>query len=116
MGSGSMDEGRTVKQSVVLVVEDDPFQRKSMERILSAAGFTVLVTGRAEKALAVLDARDDIAAVVTDIKMPVPYAAQGFTAGILLRRNRPNRPLHVRDFCSGVLTHTTFEDGEGRPS
>ncbi len=85
-----MEEGRTVKP-VVLVVEDEPLQRKSIEKTLSAAGFMVVAAGRAEAALGILDARDDIAAVVTDIKMP--GALDGFV--VAWRARRPGRPVPV---------------------
>ncbi len=93
-----MDKGRTVKRSVVLVVEDEPLQRKSMEQILSAAGFTVLMAGRAETALAILDARDNIDAVVTDINMP--GALDGFV--VAWRARRQGRPVPVI-VVSGVV-------------
>src|SRR5258705_5354150 len=93
-----MDKGRTVKRSVVLVVEDEPLQRKSMEQILSAAGFTVLMAGRAETALAILAARDNIDAVVTDINMPGPL--DGFV--VAWRAPRQGRPVPV-GVVSGVV-------------
>jgi CheY-like chemotaxis protein len=55
---------------VVLVVEDEPFIRLDAVDTLTAAGFEVIDAANADEAIAVLEARPDIRAVVTDIQMP----------------------------------------------
>lgn len=55
---------------VVLVVEDEPLQCAAMEDALTDGGFTVIACSEARQALSELNAREDIAAVVTDIRMP----------------------------------------------
>jgi two-component system, response regulator PdtaR len=58
------------KPAVILVVEDEPIQRKDIEDILTAEGYVVVAARNAEQALATLKKRDDINVVVTDVRMP----------------------------------------------
>jgi CheY-like chemotaxis protein len=55
---------------VVLVVEDETLVRMFMTDFLDEAGFNVFEAAHADEALAVLQARPDVQAVVTDIEMP----------------------------------------------
>ena len=48
----------------ILVVDDDPLVRKSLTRLLSEAGFSVLVAANAEEALALAEEQDFAVAVV----------------------------------------------------
>jgi CheY-like chemotaxis protein len=73
---------------VVLVVEDEPLQCADIEEILSAAGFAVIAVGSGREALAVLNERHDVAAVVTDIRMPGEF--DGLT--VAWRATRGRRP------------------------
>jgi DNA-binding response OmpR family regulator len=70
----------------VLVVEDEPEIAALLRDFLDDAGFGVLVAGDAEEALAVLDERDVVCAVV-DVMLP---AASGFD---LCRRVRETSDL-----------------------
>ncbi len=54
----------------VLVVEDDPLIRDLVSEELGDAGFLVLQVGDAHQAIAVLEARQDIHLIFTDIDMP----------------------------------------------
>lgn len=54
----------------VLVVEDDPLLRIDMALAFSDAGFSVIEAGTADEALEILEARQAIGLVVTDIEMP----------------------------------------------
>jgi CheY-like chemotaxis protein len=56
--------------SAVLVVEDDALLLMSAIADLEAAGFTVIDAANADEALALLETRDSIAAVFTDVQMP----------------------------------------------
>ncbi len=61
--------------AVVLYIEDDPFNRLLIRRILAAEGYEVLEAGNAEEALAVLAERvPDL--ILMDINMP---EVDGFT-------------------------------------
>jgi len=55
---------------VILVVEDEELARLIIADYLKEAGFTVLESDNAEHALAQLENRSDIRAVVLDVVMP----------------------------------------------
>jgi CheY-like chemotaxis protein len=55
---------------VVLVVEDDDLVRLMAVDLLQDEGFTVIDAATADAAWAILEARDDIAILFTDIEMP----------------------------------------------
>lgn len=56
-------------QSVILVVDDDPYVLESISSLLHAFGFSVLTSGNAEDALRTAE-NEKLDAVLTDIKMP----------------------------------------------
>jgi len=55
---------------VVLIVEDEWLLRMLAVEVVEEAGFVVLEAGDADEAVALLEARSDIALVFTDINMP----------------------------------------------
>ena len=55
---------------VILVVEDDFLLRMDAAEIIRDAGFEVLEASNADEAIAILESRNDIAVVFTDIQMP----------------------------------------------
>lgn len=55
---------------VVLVVEDEPLLRMNAVDIVEEAGFTVIEASNADDAIAILESRDDIRVVFTDIQIP----------------------------------------------
>ena len=55
---------------IVLIVEEDVFVRMSAEDIIEEAGFGVLSTSDADKAIGLLESRNDIGAVFTDTQVP----------------------------------------------
>ena len=55
---------------VVLIVEDDQLLRLLTVDIVEDAGFEALQAGDANEAVAILEARSDIALLLTDINMP----------------------------------------------
>ena len=57
-------------KSVVLVVDDDPLVRVHSLFALEDAGYEVVEAGNAADALACLERRPDIGALLTDIRMP----------------------------------------------
>ncbi|MEX6506822.1 response regulator [Jiella sp. M17.18] len=73
---------------VVLLVEDDPLVRMVMSDTLTDAGFRVLEAGSADTALVLLEARNGIVAIATDVDMPGPI--NGFTLARLVRRSWPS--------------------------
>ena len=65
-----MATGENGSGVVILVVEDEELARLIIADYLKEAGFTVLESSNAEDALALLDARSDVRAVVLDVVMP----------------------------------------------
>lgn len=57
-------------EQAVLVVEDEPLVRAMAAEIFMDAGFRVFEACEACDALTILEGRDDIGAVFTDIEMP----------------------------------------------
>jgi CheY-like chemotaxis protein len=55
---------------VVLVVEDEPVVRMDTVLFLEDAGFTVVSAANADQAIDILQSRNDIRLVFTDIEMP----------------------------------------------
>jgi CheY-like chemotaxis protein len=56
--------------ATVLIVEDEAFLRFHAVDIAIEAGFDVLEAGNADEAIAILEAREDVRLVFTDIQMP----------------------------------------------
>jgi CheY-like chemotaxis protein len=56
--------------AVILVVEDEAVVRLDAIDTLATAGFQVIEAANADEAISILEARDDIRVVVTDIQMP----------------------------------------------
>jgi CheY-like chemotaxis protein len=63
---GLVESGRPV----VLVVEDDHLLRLDAADMIEAAGFEVVGAANADEAIAILESRNDIMVVFTDIQMP----------------------------------------------
>lgn len=76
---------------VLLVVEDDPLVRLTLADGLAEAGFEVLEVGDARAALALLCARRDVLAVLTDIGLP--GGADGYALARAARVLRPGLPV-----------------------
>jgi CheY-like chemotaxis protein len=55
---------------VVLVVEDEPLLRMNTVDVVEDAGFEVIEAANATQAMTVLEARDDISIILSDIDMP----------------------------------------------
>jgi CheY-like chemotaxis protein len=72
---------------IVLVVEDEPLVRMLMADVLDEAGFKVFEVVNADEAMAVLQARSDVRAVVTDIEMP--GSMNGLALARLVRERWP---------------------------
>ncbi len=58
------------RRLVVLVVEDNYLLRMDAADMIEAAGFEVIEAANADDAIAILEARNDIAVVFTDVQMP----------------------------------------------
>jgi CheY-like chemotaxis protein len=58
------------KRPLVLVVEDEMFLRMNAVDMIESVGFEVLEAGTADEAIRILEARNDVRIVFTDIQMP----------------------------------------------
>lgn len=54
----------------VLVVEDEPIVRMDLADFLSDSGFEVLEAGGADEAVDLLERRDEVRLIITDVDMP----------------------------------------------
>jgi CheY-like chemotaxis protein len=61
---------RRVEMPTVLVVEDETLIRELVAEELEDAGYTVVIANDADQAITILEARQDICLVFTDINMP----------------------------------------------
>jgi CheY-like chemotaxis protein len=96
------------KRPVVLVVEDEFLIRMHAAEMIEDAGFDVVEASNADEAVAILEARLDIAVVFTDIQMP------GSMDGLKLARAVRNRwpPIHIVA-TSGLVDVRTGDLPEG---
>jgi CheY-like chemotaxis protein len=60
----------SAKRPVVLIVEDDFLLRMDAADMIATAGFGVVEAAGADAAIEILEARNDIAVIFTDIQMP----------------------------------------------
>jgi two-component system cell cycle sensor histidine kinase/response regulator CckA len=98
----------TAGTGTILLAEDDPAVRQLTERILTTAGYRVLVGVDGEHALDVARGHADIDLLVTDVIMP---GMNGQQLADRLTDLRPGLPvIFTSAYTRGVLTHT----GDGR--
>jgi two-component system, response regulator PdtaR len=67
---GSMSLSSQDRRVTVLIVEDEPMLRWDAEYIAEKAGFDVVSARNADEAIAILESRNDIRIIFTDINMP----------------------------------------------
>lgn len=60
----------TLSLPLVLIVEDEPLVRELAGVAISEAGFEILEAADADEALRILEARDDVGVLCTDVDMP----------------------------------------------
>jgi CheY-like chemotaxis protein len=87
----------------VLVVEDDFLVRDLVSEELQAAGFSVLQAGDADAAVLILETRNDVYLVFTDIDMP--GSMDGLRLAAAVRHRWP--PVHII-ITSGKLRPLTI--------
>ena len=80
-----------VNVPIVLVVEDEPLIRDFVRCELEDAGFIVLEAANADRAVAILEARNDIRLVFTDVDMP--GSMDGAKLAAAVRDRWP--PIHI---------------------
>jgi CheY-like chemotaxis protein len=102
------DDGEFAPQ-VILVVEDEVLVRMLACDILTEGGYHAIEAVNAEEALALIDARPDIAAMFTDVDMPGEINGLGLVRLVAMRR--PDLPVIVTtgaaQIAPGDLAPTT---------
>ena len=78
-------------RGVVLVIEDEPLIRLYALETLGDAGFDVLEAADADEAVEILESRDDIRVIFTDINMP--GSMDGLKLAHAVRRKWP--PIQI---------------------
>jgi CheY-like chemotaxis protein len=84
-----MTEAKTPPEPVILIVEDEELLRLHAADLLEEHGFRVVEARNADAALKVLESRDDVRLLFTDIQMP------GALDGLDLAREVHQRWPHV---------------------
>jgi CheY-like chemotaxis protein len=92
-------ETANAAQFVVLVVEDDRLARVHAVDLIEEAGFRVVEARGAEEAIAILESRQDISVVFTDIVMP--GAMDGLQLARYIRGNWP--PIKIIATSGGFV-------------
>jgi CheY-like chemotaxis protein len=88
---------------VILVVDDDMLLRELVIEIAQQAGFEVLSAATADEAIAVLEAREDVRLVFTDIQMP--GSMDGLSLAHAVRNRWPPVELIVTSGRRRIETH-----------
>ena len=79
------------QKTVILVVEDEAIIRMGAVQMLEDAGFTVVEAGNAHDAVSILEDRNDVCAIFTDINMP--GTMDGMRLARMVRGRWP--PIHL---------------------
>lgn len=109
---GAEDSGPDAPQScgvshvcasrLILIVEDDPRVKRSSQARLAALGFRYLTATSGDAARKILQRRDDIGLVFTDLVMPGTLS--GHDLALRITREMPQvRVLMTSGFSEGVL-------------
>jgi two-component system, response regulator PdtaR len=80
-----------LETTVVLIIEDEAIIRIATAALLKDAGYTVLEARDADVAVQILESRNDIRAVFTDIRMPGSF--DGLRLAHAIRHRWP--PIHL---------------------
>lgn len=76
----------------ILVIDDEALVRMSAVDVVEEEGFAVLEACNADEAIRILESRDDIIMIVTDIDMPAG-SMNGLRLAAAVRRRWP--PIHI---------------------
>jgi CheY-like chemotaxis protein len=109
----SKNPPRGCSMSSILIVEDDVLASEYLEFVLDEAGYEAVPATSSEEAIAVLQHRDDVHLVVTDINLP--GGLNGLQLAALVRSRWPSiniivvtgyGPPKSEDIPSGEPTHS----------
>ncbi len=98
-------------RKVVLVVDDESIIRMVAADFVGDAGMTAIEASGAEQALAILERRDDVCLVLTDIQMP--GSMDGLQFASIVGERWPQMPIiitsgRIRPSASEMPPHATF--------
>jgi two-component system, response regulator PdtaR len=79
-------------KGLILVVDDEALVRMGVVDIVEEAGFDVLEASNADEAIRILEFREDIILIVTDIDMPAG-SMNGLRLATAVKRRWP--PIHI---------------------
>jgi len=79
-------------RGLILVIDDEALVRMSAVDIVEEAGFDVLEASNAGEAIRILESRDDVVLIVTDIDMPAG-SMNGLRLAAAVKRRWP--PIHI---------------------
>lgn len=110
MSVNGVDDGfcGSHQKPVVLVVEDETLIRTCAVEMVEAAGFQAIAAADADEAIEILESRNDIRAVFTDVQMP--GSMDGLRLAHVVRSRWPPVALIV---TSGHITPTTADLPDG---
>ena len=97
------------KSIVVLIVEDDLLLRMLAAEVVTEAGFVALEAGDADEAIALLEARPEIALLFTDIDMP---GIDGGAFAATLRESEAGKKIPIL-FLSSMISVAESDAGHG---
>jgi two-component system, response regulator PdtaR len=99
-----MSSAHAARRPVVLVVEDDLLIRLYAVQIIEEAEFDVVEASNADEAIAILEARPEIAVLFTDIQMP------GSMDGLKLAAAVKGRWPPIKIVATSGLVHVGPDD------
>ena len=85
--------GQPPKRRVVLVVDDEPVLRLLASEMADEAGFSPVEASSADEAIRLLEERDDVCLVFTDVQMP--GSMDGFGLASVIRKRWPQMAIIV---------------------
>lgn len=106
-----MGQFAQARRPAVLVVEDEPLLRMMALDLVEDAGFEAIEARDADEAIAMLEAREDITIVFTDVDMP--GSMDGLKLAAAIRDRWPPIEIiitsgHVRLDDDGIPARTVF--------
>ncbi|CUX36207.1 response regulator [Agrobacterium deltaense] len=101
----------TNKVAIILVVEDEPLLRLAAVDLVEAAGYQAVAAADATEAVAILEERDDIRIVFTDVDMP--RGLDGMRLAAIIRDRWPPIKVivvsgHIQDPGDRIPAETVF--------